>query len=131
MVERKSPCPIRHDRESHCRPGDMDWPPIRDGQFDDESHGEKAERRETGAEPENEQHGEDDFSAAGQERPPSMVVSRKPAMTRERARAFSCLVPSEPLLFEPDFATAWSRHHPLDHADRRRHQVGSNIRSDQ
>src|SRR5271156_3540917 len=43
-----------------------------------------------------------------------------------RAGAFSCLVPSEPLLFEPDFATAWSRHHHLDDADRRRHQVGSN-----
>src|SRR5271170_5278516 len=48
-----------------------------------------------------------------------------------RAGVFSCLVPSEPLLFEPDFATAWSRHHHLDDADRRRHQVGSNIRGDQ
>ena len=34
----------------------MDWPPIRYGQFDDESHEEKAERRETGAEPEDEKH---------------------------------------------------------------------------
>src|ERR1700722_1606109 len=68
MVERESPCPVRHDRESHRCPGDMDWPPIRHGQFDDDSHEEKAERRETGAEPEDEKHREDDFSAAGQER---------------------------------------------------------------
>ena len=46
----------------------MDRPPLRYGQFDDESHEEKAERRETGAEPEDEKHREDDFSAAGQER---------------------------------------------------------------
>lgn len=65
MVERKSPGPKRHDRESQGRPGDMDGPPIRDGQFNDEGHEQKAERRETGAKPENEQHGEGDFSTAG------------------------------------------------------------------
>jgi hypothetical protein len=66
--------------------------------------------------------------SAEREGSPGGVSASAPVI---RAGAFSCLVPSEPLLFELDFATAWSRHHHLDDADRRRHQVGSNIRGDQ
>ena len=106
MVERKSPAP--YAMIARAIAAQVIWIGHPSGTVNStmRDHGEKAERRETGAEPENEQHGEDDFSAAGQERPPSMVASRKPVTTRERALAFSCLAPSEPWLFDPDFATA-------------------------
>src|SRR5277367_2879508 len=46
----------------------MDRPSIRDGQFNDESHEQKAKPRETGAKPEDKQHREGDFTTARQER---------------------------------------------------------------
>src|ERR1700756_1148865 len=38
VIDRDSPRSPGHDPERHCRPGDMDWPAVGHGEFNDHGH---------------------------------------------------------------------------------------------
>ena len=66
-IERNRPRPAREDKQQHRRPDEMLRPGFRvDEDLDDESHGEKRQRRKARGKPQNEQDGAGEFDGRGE-----------------------------------------------------------------
>src|SRR5581483_10303718 len=104
-----------HDSECHRCPGEMNWPAVRHGQFDDNGHEQQPEGRKAGAEAENQQDREKDFPRSGQER----HHARRRKMVGTAGKVQQELVseegngriiePSEPIPFEDTGFPEWNR----------------------
>src|SRR5215831_19664407 len=68
MVDGYSSRAPSHDAKRHCRPGDMNWPAVRHGEFNDDRHEKQSERGEARSQAEHQQHRKQDFATSGKER---------------------------------------------------------------